>query len=199
MTSLHHAALGLQMFLRCGRVDVGRLARLWSCKRRAMVFKPGKRRETGALFGRPRRRSGQNLADRVAGVSLHGRHVLARRFSRAGGQFEFSVVLLHLRNACPSLILKNGSGRLRHPLAPPVAAPRTAARRLLAPRASRMARARAPAAPVGRSWLFQYFSLRRLLPGAPRSDEGTFVIFSRRLPHTLLLRPGYDLRVHESK
>lgn len=77
-------------------------------------------------------------------------------------------MLLHLRNACPSLILKNGSGLLRHPLAPPVAAPRAAARRLLAPRASRMARARAPAAPVRRYWLFQYFSLRRLLPGAPR-------------------------------
>jgi hypothetical protein len=32
-----------------------------------------------------------------------------------------------------------------------------------------MARARAPAAPVRRYWLFQYFSLRLLLPGAPRS------------------------------
>ena len=85
MTSLHQAALGLQMFLRCGRVDVRRLARPWSCKRRAMVFKPGKRRETGALFGRPRRRSGHNFADRVAGVSLYGQHVLARRVPRAGG------------------------------------------------------------------------------------------------------------------
>ena len=36
------AALGFQMFLRCGRVDAGRLARPRLCNRRAMVFKPGK-------------------------------------------------------------------------------------------------------------------------------------------------------------
>ena len=39
MTSLHHAVLGFQMFLRCGRADAGRLARPRSCKRRALVFK----------------------------------------------------------------------------------------------------------------------------------------------------------------
>ena len=52
MTSRHQAALGLQMFLRCGRVDVGRLARPWSCKIRAMVFlnreKGGKRARSSA-------------------------------------------------------------------------------------------------------------------------------------------------------
>ena len=62
-----------------------------------MVLKTGKRRETGALVGRPRRCSGHRSADRAARVSLYGRHVLARRVSRAGGQFEFRVVLPHLR------------------------------------------------------------------------------------------------------
>ena len=97
MTSLLHAALGLQMFLRRGRVDDGRLARPRSRKGRAMILKTGKKRETGALVDRPRRCSGHKSADRAAGVSLYGRHVLARRVSRAGGQFDFRVVLLHLR------------------------------------------------------------------------------------------------------
>ena len=58
------------------------------------------------LFGRPRRRSRHDFAERDAEFNLNGRHVLARRVSRAGAQFESRIVLLHLRNACPSRFLK---------------------------------------------------------------------------------------------
>ena len=64
-------------------------------------------RETGTLFGRSRRRSRHDSADRDAGVGLYDRHVLARRLSRASGRFEFQVVSLHLRNACRPASLKN--------------------------------------------------------------------------------------------
>ena len=107
MTSLHPATVGRSMLLRCGRVDAGRLARLRSLKGSgdglkkafeatfARAFKNG--RETGALLGRPRRRS-LHFTERDAEFKLYGRHVLAHRVPRACGQFEFRVVLLHLRN-----------------------------------------------------------------------------------------------------
>ena len=125
-------------------------------------------REKVVLFGRPLRRSRHESADRDAGVSLYGQHVPTPRVSRAGGQFEFRVVLLHLRNACPSRFLQT-SGVLSGPLAPPVSPPPAAARGPPTPRAPRTARACVLAVPMGRCWLFQDFSLRRLLPGAARS------------------------------
>ena len=99
------------------------------CKRRALVFKiPGKRRETGALVGRPRRRFGHKSADRDAEVGFYGRHVLARRVSRAGGQFEFRVVLLHLSQCLlPAYFEKRAESYLA-PLSPLVSLPRAAAR-----------------------------------------------------------------------
>ena len=54
------------------------------------------------------------------------------------------------------------------PAPPPVTASRVAARRPPTHHATRTARMRVLAVPVGRRWLFQDFSLRRLLPGAAR-------------------------------
>ena len=115
MTSLHQAALGFQMLLRCGRVDSGRLARPRLCKGREMVFKPRKRRATATLIGRPQRRLGHKSAGRDARVSLYRRHVLARRVSRAGGRFEFRVVVISATLGQP----RSGLRRLLRPLGPP--------------------------------------------------------------------------------
>jgi hypothetical protein len=63
------------------------------------------------------------------------------------------------------------------PAPPPVTASRVAARRPPTHHATRTARMRVLAVPVGRRWLFQDFSLRRLLPGAARSvDMGTILL-----------------------
>ena len=116
------------------------------------VFKNG--REKGALFGwwgghRPR----HDFAE----LNLYDRYVNAHRVPRSGGQFEFRVVLLHLRNACPSRFLKM-SGVLSGPLAPPVSPPPATARGPPTPRAPRTAAGGVLAVPVGRCWLFQDFS-----------------------------------------
>ena len=64
-------------------------------------------REKVVLFGRPLRRSRHESADHDAGVSLYGQHVPIPRVSRAGGQFEFRVALLHLRILPHVFIWKN--------------------------------------------------------------------------------------------
>ena len=66
--------------------------------------------------------------------------------------------------------LKNEWDPPSAPAPPPVTASRAAARRPPTHHATRTARVRVLAVPVGRCWLFQDFSLRRLLPGAARSD-----------------------------
>ena len=67
-------------------------------------------------------------------------------------------------------VLKNEWDPPSAPAPPPVTASRAAARRPPTHHATRTARVRVLAVPVGRCWLFQDFSLRRLLPGAARSD-----------------------------
>ena len=98
--SRHQAAIGRYAFLRCGEVSYGRLARLrWRRRPGAGSKRVFKNECPGVLFGRPRRRARHDFAERDAEFNLNGRHVLAHRVSRAVGQFESRIVLLHLRNA----------------------------------------------------------------------------------------------------
>ena len=102
-----------------GEVSSGRPARP---RRRHRWFKTSFQkngRETGALFGRPRRRARHDFAERDAEFNLNGRHVLAHRVSRAVGQFESRIVLLHLRNARPPRFLKDERILRRPPLPRP--------------------------------------------------------------------------------
>ena len=101
--SRHQAAIGRYALLRCGEVSFGRPARL---RRR---HKPGdglkrvfKNECPACSSAAPVAAPGGKVAERGAGVIIYGRYVLARRVSRAGAQFESRIVLLHLRNACPS-------------------------------------------------------------------------------------------------
>ena len=75
------------------------------------------------------------------------------------------------------------------PAPPPVTASRVAARRPPTHHATRTARMRVLAVPVGRRWLFQDFSLRRLLPGAARSVYHDKIIMREAMPTHLGTNP----------
>jgi len=122
--SRHQAAIGRYALLRCGEVSFGRPARL---RRR---HKPGdglkrvfKNECPACSSAAPVAAPGGKVAKRGAGVIIYGRHVLARRVSRAGAQFESRIVLLHLRNACPSRFWKTSGVLLRPPLSARHSAP----------------------------------------------------------------------------
>ena len=93
MTSLHHAALGLQMFLRCGRVDVGRLAR--PCM---VVQKTGDGFKTGKKAGKRARSSAAPDAapGTTSPIALRGSVYTADMSSHA--EFRGQVVSLSSRS-----------------------------------------------------------------------------------------------------
>ena len=108
--SRHQAAIGRCVILRyTGRsVPGARPARGGATDGLKLVFK--KRAGNERALRPPRRRARHDFAERDAEFNLNGRHVLAHRVSRAVGQFESRIVLLHLRNArAPRFLKTSGS------------------------------------------------------------------------------------------
>ena len=104
--------------------SVGRPARLQRRHKPAAGLKRVFKNECPACSSAaPVAAPGGKVAERGAGVIIYGRYVLARRVSRAGAQFESRIVLLHLRNACPSRFWKTSGVLLRPPLSARHSAP----------------------------------------------------------------------------
>ena len=182
--SLNKAAISRYAFLRCGEVSSGRLARL---RRR---HKPGDCLKTSFQKQFLKTQVSVRACSSASPDAIPG----ASSPIAARGSVSLAEMSSHIEFRAQVVSLSSESySSVSAVLAPPAflkseRGPRVA----YAPRPLQRPGHSRGGVPTGRCWLFQDFSLRRLLPRAPRSDTG--VIINTYYVHIMLIILYFILR-----